>query len=395
MKDFKVYQASGYLTKLVTDASDVRKIYDEISGSLVEFDTPISAPLAELIVDINPVQDLHGQDAPYPAGGGKNKLNPNVVGYDFATWLEYNTAEEKYTIKQGSGLAPSPIPINNPIQSGTEVTVSVFVESGQYTTGYISIGGYHNSSPPSWQGGSINLPLNTNLAGKVYTTTGTTTADLDSLEIFVYSTPTITTNIVFRVQIEIGATTPTEWSPYSNICPITGWTGCEVWVKDEYDTSLPATATVTFPDGQTVYGGTVDFTTGLLTVDRASVDLGTLDWTLSGSRFQSNSLIEDIKTSPTDYFSYLLCSILKPDNSPITTQTKDNTIATYNKRLYALASAYGDATAFKNAMNGQQLVYELATPITYQLTPQEIITLVGVNNIWADTGDVSVKYRTH
>lgn len=41
---------------------------------------------------------------------------------------------------------------------------------------------------------------------------------------------------------------------------------------------------------------------------------------------------------------------------------------------------------------GAQVVYELATPVTYQLTPQEIQTLKGANNIWADTGDVTVEY---
>ena len=42
---------------------------------------------------------------------------------------------------------------------------------------------------------------------------------------------------------------------------------------------------------------------------------------------------------------------------------------------------------------GAQVVYPLATPITYQLTPQEVSTLLGDNNIWADTGDVAVEYR--
>ena len=36
---------------------------------------------------------------------------------------------------------------------------------------------------------------------------------------------------------------------------------------------------------------------------------------------------------------------------------------------------------------------ELAVPVTYQLTPAEVRTLLGVNNIWADTGSVSVEYR--
>lgn len=43
--------------------------------------------------------------------------------------------------------------------------------------------------------------------------------------------------------------------------------------------------------------------------------------------------------------------------------------------------------------NGAEVVYELATPQTYQLTPQQLFnTLYGVNNVWSDTGDSTVTY---
>lgn len=41
-----------------------------------------------------------------------------------------------------------------------------------------------------------------------------------------------------------------------------------------------------------------------------------------------------------------------------------------------------------------QVVYELATPITYQLTAQEIEALVGTNNVWSDGGNVTVAVVT-
>ena len=41
---------------------------------------------------------------------------------------------------------------------------------------------------------------------------------------------------------------------------------------------------------------------------------------------------------------------------------------------------------------GAQVVYKLATPITYQLTAQEVKTLFGQNCIWSDSGGVSVDY---
>lgn len=44
-------------------------------------------------------------------------------------------------------------------------------------------------------------------------------------------------------------------------------------------------------------------------------------------------------------------------------------------------------------MDGVQLVYELNEPQTIQLTPQEVYALLGQNNVWADSGSVSVTYK--
>ena len=49
---------------------------------------------------------------------------------------------------------------------------------------------------------------------------------------------------------------------------------------------------------------------------------------------------------------------------------------------------------FKAAMKGIKLVYELLTPITITLTPQQIATLRGANTIFADCGNVlNCEYR--
>lgn len=56
---------------------------------------------------------------------------------------------------------------------------------------------------------------------------------------------------------------------------------------------------------------------------------------------------------------------------------------------------YSDATAFRTSVTGQKLVYPIVNPITYQLTPQTVKTLIGRNNIWSDAGDVEVQYWKH
>jgi phage-related protein len=60
-------------------------------------------------------------------------------------------------------------------------------------------------------------------------------------------------------------------------------------------------------------------------------------------------------------------------------------------RIVICDNRYSNASDFKTAMNGVQLVYELATPQTIQLTPTEVKTLLGENNIFSNCGDVSVK----
>jgi len=37
-------------------------------------------------------------------------------------------------------------------------------------------------------------------------------------------------------------------------------------------------------------------------------------------------------------------------------------------------------------------VYTLPTTLTFHLSPQQIATLLGQNHIWADTGDIEVKF---
>jgi hypothetical protein len=75
----------------------------------------------------------------------------------------------------------------------------------------------------------------------------------------------------------------------------------------------------------------------------------------------------------------------------------DGMIAPYSEtsyeEIFVRDDRFSDATAFKAAMNGVQLVYELATPIELQLTPTQVKSLKGYNNISANTGNIlKVEY---
>ena len=59
--------------------------------------------------------------------------------------------------------------------------------------------------------------------------------------------------------------------------------------------------------------------------------------------------------------------------------------------LFIRDTSYSDAATFKAAMSGVQLVYELATPQTIQLTPQQVELLQGENNLFSD-GEMTLVY---
>ena len=176
----------------------------------------------------------------------------------------------------------------------------------------------------------------------------------------------------------------------TNVRPISGWTGANVVVSPTTDAQDGTTYPISWQaEAGTVYGGTLDVTTGLLTVTMAKVNLGALDWTVSsafGGCFASSIYGMRMNTAAS------ICSNYKSTNTM--SAKLDKVIYTKNNgdTIYAKDSTYTSAASFKTAMSGVKLVYELATPQTYKLTPTQIALLEGVNNVWADTGDTTVAY---
>ena len=167
-------------------------------------------------------------------------------------------------------------------------------------------------------------------------------------------------------------------------------------VATAFETAVSDTYTISLSSAGTVYGGTLDVSTGVLTVDRAMVDLGTLTWTRDTvwQRFYA-SVSNSYSPAAVDVY-HGISSIYKAIRfNDMTDITQDGIMAMSsgkNLTVRNLALMENNATAFKTAMSGQTLVYELATPTTVQLTAQQLTTLVGQNNIFADCGNVDVDY---
>lgn len=157
-------------------------------------------------------------------------------------------------------------------------------------------------------------------------------------------------------------------------------------------------ASYPIPLSSTIYGGALDVGTGVLTVDRAMVTFdGSEDWASATSQGITFYYL-DLQGGSASANFYGLCSKYPMVND---LRTADKTCRCYGgkptydfSRFGVRDSDYTDLASFKVGISGTQLVYELATPTTVQLTPTQVTTLLKDNNIFADSGNiVKLIYR--
>ena len=185
----------------------------------------------------------------------------------------------------------------------------------------------------------------------------------------------------------------------SNICPITGHDEVRVFFGAEQGT---ADETYTTSLGQTVYGGTLDMVTGQLVVDKGYVEFdgdGNENWSFGAygnENYRAYIAVSGIDTTVddanvADIASNQFSAISYFAGGSATGISSRKNIAQIN----VFQSVISTVTSWREhlASNPLQVVYKLANPVTYQLTAQQIKTLVGTNNVWASSGDiVSIKF---
>ena len=174
-----------------------------------------------------------------------------------------------------------------------------------------------------------------------------------------------------------------------NIRPITGWDGVSV---TQNGTVYP----VTWTEKGTMYGGTVDLATGILTVTHRSNTFTGAEgesWSKDGSRFL-------IKESGAKCKSNSRSSVLSNIGKYASSGSALYTVFMYgvggqNPHIYYCPST--DITTvddFKTwlSSNNLQIVYELAESVEVQLTPVQIMTMIGTNTLSTDGDSLTVKY---
>lgn len=168
------------------------------SGAIASFnDGADDVPIESATFEFSPNQDLNGQDAPYPPGGGKNLFNKDDI-YAHGIWNVYGswTSYESYNayiIK---------------VDPETDYT---------YNAGFTGITTFLDSNGDYISG----LNQGTGLSSRTVTTPANCAYITASILI---------TNLNGTQQIEKGSSS-TAYAPYANICPITGYTGLTIYHK--------------------------------------------------------------------------------------------------------------------------------------------------------------------
>ena len=428
-------------------------IYNQASGSIASFSDGSASPVTALSVSIDPVQDLHGYDNPWPAGGGKNLLpltienlkavntigtwNGNTYtqnGIDFT--IEVDNAGNVTGIK-AVGTATSRV---NFLLWMNYAYLSDMGLSGTYTL---------SGCPSNGSTSTYALILQAEGSGnRSDTGSGNTfnTSDLSNQRYrFCIDIKNGTScNLTFYPMLRLASVSDATFAPYSNICPISGHStsvltrmgneigNIEIGGFDEnglnkasnYRVRSVNYIPVSVGDVYSVFGkfknGTLQYSVSFYDKnDYTSARLSLINWTNCGVDFTIPSGTQYmrilLRNAQDNYFStetveYAIVTknihtlTIDLDGTRYgaildvlmgTMMVIDGNIASYNGET--LPSTWiSDRDVYAPGSTptiGAQVVYKLASPQTVQLSPSQMQTLLGENHIFADTGDISITYR--
>jgi hypothetical protein len=323
------------------------------SGSTASFETDLTEDLIEVVCDIQYSQ----------ASGTPSPSNPlKILTFEDLT-LYHNSINfwnERWELGSYDN-AGQPIPSINAIRSKTRIACNP-------NTTYYFKGGANNDNSIKYF-----YDINDNYISNY----GGTGSDA-------FTTPNDCAYMRFRMGSAYGTT-------YNNDISIN---------YPSTDTAYHAFNGAYVPFGQTVAKGTLNVSTGVLTITHGYVDMGSLNWGSStipstgivGS--QSISSLVKIPPSTSTVFNGA-CSHFLPtarngqSNYQVSINNSGNVIICDTDFVGQLGTDL--KTWLEN--NNVYLVYELETPLTVQLDSKTITALLDENNIWCDTnGDTKVKF---
>ncbi len=349
-------------------------ITNSASGAIASFeDGADGMPLKSLTVNIEPVQEGSGDPSPENVRPITGWTGCNVTRTGKNLWKPFDSQTINgvtLTVDDDGGCSLTGTATANAI-----FVMPVTILSGSY---YLSA---HNSDIV---GASVRLMLVSNTGGadkQIYLSVANAAAPItldteyNQLRIRV-NAGAASTSTKFYPQLELGST-GTAYEPFV--------------ANDIYPITFPA------PDPGTVYSGSLDVTNGVLTVTHQAVTLNGSEprwggWTSGAStnRVQWNTY-NDVGVANAIFRSDKLISNTPNETHPAWSVYGSTATA---RMFFTVPKSITSLDAWKAwlAENNVTVVYPLANPIQYQLTAEQVTTLLGANNIWADCGAVTVEY---
>lgn len=366
-------------TKNSANAVSSGGVYDKImnaypidfaSGSIASFpDGSDGIPLKSCIVRVEPVQEGSGDPSPEnerPIIGwtgcevqrtGKNLLALPVIRFSEGT----ATVDNCFYLKQGT------------------YTLSYScTETHRFGVRMMDANGviYTTSADTPMPGLSYNASAKCHYVGADIPSGSKTFTLTIKHDCYIRIVSNLTGGGFTDVQLELGSTA-TPYEPYTG-----------------------QTYLITFPsEAGIVYGCYVDVLNGELVVDRGKTVLnGTEAWdNRTGYSGIYSLTVQNIKPPASSTIASDVISDYLPSISQIAIIRGTIGVAIFNwgSQIVVRLPDVTTLADFKTYLSEHPLtvVYPLATPITIQLDAHTLNSLYGQNNIWSDTGDVSVEYR--
>lgn len=355
------------------------------SGDIVNFypyQMSASSPfnLSRLTTDIVPQQSGSGDPSP-------TNIRP-ITGFDSASiyssgknMLRHIYPSETKNAVTFTENADGSVSTSGTATANAEHSLTYRV-SGTYGTCFLKAGTYILSGCPSGGGSTkYEIGINTTINGsgvtlaRDYGNGATFTMQNDGLvgTLITIRNGQDASGLTFKPMIEQGSTA-TSYEKYNG-----------------------NTYSVSFGSAGTVYGGTLDVVSGQLTVTHKIIDLGTLSWTYKTQGYFDGYTAEvsnEIKcpSSGSELIGIISSQYVEATSNQIYNASVNGVIAVRysNGDIWIRDTAQGtDAATFKTNMNGVQAVYELATPLTYQLTATQVAMITGNNYIWTNCGTIT------
>ena len=350
--------------------------YATVTGDPAVFTARYSYPIKDLSVAIQGSQDLNGYDKPWVGGRGKNLFE----------------VTNQSTTLNGVSIE---IADDGTIElSGTSTRIITFVLgyiTPQADTSYVVSGSPFptNACRLQFQEGSTTVG---NQFNNVELSVSGLNAVQHRLRLYIANNTNVD-GVTLKPMIRKAGTSDT-FEPYENICPITSFTSVEITQTG----SQTNTYTVELTGAGNVYKGTLDVTTGELTVERVVTTVtsvtGVNSTSGAGYIVGTYTLLKQgnigLKGNYTTEWAGNGDSASMPE---WTIAQRGGSNKVFFIKLSSAHTTKADYDAFLSA-NPAEITLVLQTPLTYTLTPVQLSNLIGSNTIQADAGAVTVTYRT-